>query len=80
VGLATDVASRSRTEDGLSQVRAAAMPADIGRSAASFADGRAAVADAMDDSGLQRLARISAAVDPEQRFAPSRVLAALSAG
>ncbi|HTY32142.1 hypothetical protein [Mycobacterium sp.] len=76
VGLATDVASRSRTEDGLAQVRAAAAPADLGRSAASFADGRATVADGLDRSGLQRLARISTAVDPDRRLAPSRLLSA----
>ena len=80
VGTATDVdvASRSRTEDGLSKVRAAAMPADIGRSAASFADGRVADAGGLDHSGLQRLARISTVLDPDQRLAPSRVLAALN--
>ena len=58
VGAATDPASRSRTEEGLSHVRAAATPADIGRAAASFTDGRSAVADGLDHPGLQRLARI----------------------
>jgi hypothetical protein len=62
----------------LSKVRAAAIPADIGRSAASFAEGRGAVADGLDHSGLQRLARISAALDPDRRLAPSRLLAALN--
>lgn len=78
VGTATDVASRSRTEDGLSKVRASAMPADIGRSTASFADGRVTDASGLDHSGLQRLTRISTALDPDQRLAPSRVLAALN--
>ncbi|WP_408587418.1 FAD-binding oxidoreductase [Prescottella soli] len=78
VGTANDVASRSRTEDGLSKVRAASIAADIGRSAASFADGRGADADGLDHSGMQRLARISAALDPDRRFAPSRLLAALN--
>ena len=78
VGTATDVASRARTEDGLSKVRAAAMPADIGRSAASFADGRVADPGGLDHSALQRLARISTVLDPDQRLAPSRVLAALN--
>lgn len=77
VGTAADAAARSRTEDGLSNVRAAAMPADIGRSAASFADGRGAVIDDLDDAGLQRLARISTALDPDQRLARSRLLAGL---
>lgn len=75
VGLATDDASGSRTEHGLAQVRATAMPADIGLAAASFADGRAAVADGLDQSGLQRLIRIHSAVDPDRRLAPSRLLA-----
>jgi FAD binding domain len=80
VGLAADVASRSRTEEGLSKVCAAAMPADIGRSAASFADGRGAVADGLDQTGLQRLARISTALDPDRRLAPSRLLAGSNHG
>lgn len=78
VGVATDVASRVRTEDGLSQVYGTAIAADIGRSAASFADGRAMVSDALDSSALQRLGRLSAALDPDHRLAPSRVLAALN--
>ncbi|MCL2536105.1 MAG: hypothetical protein FWE39_18235, partial [Nocardiaceae bacterium] len=78
VGTAGDVASRSRTEDGLSTVCAAAIAADIGRSAASFADGRGADADGLDHSGMQRLSRISTALDPDQRLAPSRLLAALN--
>jgi hypothetical protein len=69
---------RSRTEDGLSKLRAAAMPADIGCSAASFADGRGADAGELDHPALERLARISAALDPDQRLAPSRLLAALN--
>ena len=75
VGVATDPASRSRTEEGLSHVRAAATPADIGRAAASFTDGRSAVADGLDHPGLQRLARIRTVVDPDLRIAPSRLLA-----
>jgi FAD/FMN-containing dehydrogenase len=78
VGLGTDVASRAATEEGLSKVRAAAQSADIGRSAASFAEGRAAVAEGLDQPGLQRLARIRAALDPDRRLAPSRLLAALN--
>lgn len=78
VGLATDDASRSRTEDGLSKVRTATTPADLGRSAASFADGRAAVADGLDRPGLRRLGRIRAALDPDQRLAPSRLVATIT--
>ncbi|OBG20591.1 FAD-binding oxidoreductase [Mycobacterium sp. 852002-51057_SCH5723018] len=78
VGVATELASRSRTEDGLARARAAARPADLGRAAASFADGRGAIADGLDHSDLQRLAGISTALDPDQRLAPSRVLAGLN--
>ncbi|MDH6279822.1 FAD/FMN-containing dehydrogenase [Prescottella agglutinans] len=80
VGIASDDASRSRTEDGLSKVRTAAVAADIGRSAPSFADGRGADADGLDHSGMQRLARSRAALDPGRRLAPSRLLAALNEG
>ncbi|OBH20652.1 hypothetical protein A9X03_17450 [Mycobacterium sp. E1715] len=76
VGLAADAASGARTERGLAEVQATAMRADIGLAAASFADGRAAVGDGLDRSGLQRLVRIRNAVDPERRLAPSRLLAA----
>ncbi|WP_156670277.1 hypothetical protein [Mycobacterium sp. E3305] len=76
VGLAADAASGARTERGLAEVQATAMRADIGLAAASFADGRAAVEDGLDRSGLQRLVRIRTAVDPERRLAPSRLLAA----
>jgi hypothetical protein len=78
VGTAADVTSRARTEDGLSKVRAAAVPADIGRSAASFADGRVADAGGLDHPALQRLSRIRTALDPDHRLAPSRVLAAIN--
>lgn len=77
VGTATDAASRTRTEDGLARVRAAATAADIARSAAPFADGRTADTNGFDQLELQRLAGISAALDPDQRLAPSRPLAAL---
>lgn len=80
VGSATDAASRSRTEAALSRVRVAVTAADIGRSAAPFADGRSADANGMRDADLRRLARISATVDPDRRFAPSRTLASLPSG
>jgi len=79
VGPANDADARARTEDGLSRVRAAANPADTGRSAAPFADGRAADNNGLDQTDLQRLAHIRAAVDPHQRIAPSRVLKAVNA-
>lgn len=78
VGLATDAASRAATEGGLSKVGGAAQFADIGRSAPSFAEGRAVVANGLDQSSLQRLSRIRAALDPDRRLAPSRLLAALN--
>lgn len=77
VGTAGNASARARTE-GLSAVRAAAAPADIGRSAAPFADGRAADLNGLDQAALHRLARISAAVDPGRRFAPSRILKSLN--
>ncbi|HME47538.1 FAD-binding oxidoreductase [Mycobacterium sp.] len=76
VGLAADPESRTATEQGLSDVLAAAQSADVGRAAASFAEGRATVADGLDSSALHRLARVRAAVDPERRIAPSRLSAA----
>ena len=76
VGVASDDGSRNATEQGLSQVHAAAQPADIGLAAASFAEGRAAVADGLDSSALRRLVEVRSAVDPDRRFAPSRILAA----
>jgi len=67
-----------RAATNLSTVRAAAIRADTGRSAAPFADGRNADANGLAHAELQRLARISTALDPDQRIAPSRILAALN--
>jgi hypothetical protein len=45
--------------------------------AASFAEGRAEVADGLQPAALRRLAAVRAAVDPDRRIAASGVLAAL---
>jgi hypothetical protein len=79
VGTAADAEARARTEAGLSRLRAIAGPADIGRSAAPFADGRAADDNGLDTEDLARLARIRDALDPGRRLAPSRILAAHNA-
>lgn len=79
VGIAGDAATRARTEDGLARVLSAAAAADTGRSSAPFADGRAADPNGLDPDDLQRLADISAAVDPDRRIAPTRILAAHTA-
>ena len=75
VGVAADPGSRAATERGLAQLVAIATPADVGLAAASFADGREAVADGLSDSDLERLAGVRAAVDPDRRIAPSRLSA-----
>ena len=76
VGLAADPGSRAATEHALAQVRATAQPADVGLAAASFAEGRAEVVDGLPPDALHRLAGVRAAVDPDRRVAPSRMLAA----
>jgi FAD/FMN-containing dehydrogenase len=77
VGLAADPGSRAATEQALAQVRATAQPADVGLAAASFAEGRAEVAEELQPAAMRRLAAVRAAVDPDRRVAPSRILAAL---
>jgi FAD binding domain-containing protein len=76
VGTAGDAAARSRTEDGLTTLRAAADPADTGRSAAPFADGRPADPNGLGPTDLARVAHIRTAIDPDQRINPSRILSA----
>ncbi|BBX48545.1 FAD-binding oxidoreductase [Mycobacterium cookii] len=78
VGRVTDPDSRAATENGLTRVREAAESADIGQAAASFAQGRAKVADALPPVAGQRLVRLQTAIDPERRLTPSRILAALT--
>jgi len=77
VGTAGDTAARARTEAGLTAVCATARPVDIGKSAAPFADGRAADPNGLDHADLQRLARVNAALDPDGYLSPSRTLAAI---
>jgi hypothetical protein len=79
VGVARDPESRNATEQALSQVHAAAQSTDIGLAAASFAEGRAAVADGLDSSALRRLVEVRTCVDPDRRIASSRILAAVEA-
>jgi hypothetical protein len=78
VGNAADKSARTRIEDGLAGLRDTAGTADLGRSAAPFADGRAADPGGLDHSQLSRLGAIAAAVDSDRRFAPSRILASLT--
>lgn len=75
VGVAADPESRAATEDGLAELTAIAKPADVGLAAASFAEGRAGVADGLPASTLERLAQVRGSVDPHGRVAPSRVSA-----
>jgi FAD/FMN-containing dehydrogenase len=76
VGLAADPDSHAATEHALAQVRTTARPADVGQAAASFAAGRAQVADGLPPDALHRLAAVRAALDPNRRVAPSRIMAA----
>lgn len=78
VGTAGDAASRTRTEEGLAHVRTLAAPADTGRSAAPFADGRVADDNGLNPAELQRLDGIAAALDPPRRLAPTRILQTLN--
>jgi FAD/FMN-containing dehydrogenase len=73
VGLAADAGSRAATEHALADVHTAARDADVGLAAASFAEGRAEVADALPTAKQLRLAEVRAAVDPGRRVAPSRI-------
>ena len=73
VGPAVDPRSRAATEHGLTRVHTAAQAADVGLAAASFADGRAEVADGLPPAAQQRLAALRIAVDPDRRLAPSRI-------
>lgn len=74
VGLApTPVAWRS-VERELAAVRAAAAPADTGRSAAPFRDGQTSAPGALAPADRERLAQIRRRYDPDGVFAVSRPL------
>jgi FAD/FMN-containing dehydrogenase len=73
VGIGANPVGRAAADHALDEIRALAAPADTGRAAASFADGRARVAEALPGTALARLHKIRAAVDPDQRIAPSRI-------
>ncbi|WP_197507749.1 FAD-dependent oxidoreductase [Mycobacterium sp. ACS4331] len=74
VGLAADDDSRAATEDALARLESTAGPADIGLAAAAFAEGRAEVADGLPADALQRLVAVRAAIDPQARILPTRLM------
>jgi FAD/FMN-containing dehydrogenase len=72
VGIAPTPDARRTVEEGLAAVRRLAANADIGRSAPSFAEGRAGATDALTLQQSDRLARVWNAVDPRSVIHPSR--------
>lgn len=75
VGAAADASARQSVETALTTLQASAQPVDIGLAAPMFAEGRERVDDALPADILQQLGRAAAAVDPHQRFAPTRLQA-----
>ncbi|PQE02287.1 FAD-linked oxidase [Mycobacterium sp. EPG1] len=74
VGLAADDHSRAATDDLLARIQSTAAPVDIGMAAAPFAEGRVEIPDGLPMEALQRLAAIRAAVDPQARILPTRLM------
>jgi hypothetical protein len=74
VGLAPSPDARDPVERGLADVRRASAPADLGRSAVSFAEGRVGDADALEPADRERLAAIRAEIDPDGVIVASRLL------
>jgi hypothetical protein len=74
VGLAPSPSAREPLERAFSDVRRASAPADLGRSAVSFAEGRPGDADSLPPADRERLAAISAELDPGNVIAASRFL------
>jgi FAD/FMN-containing dehydrogenase len=74
VGLADTPGAREAAEQALGSVRRAWAPADAGRSAVSFAEGRPGDADSLAPADRERLAAIRAALDPDGVIAASRFL------
>ena len=74
VGLAATPAEREGAEQALAGIRRAWAPADLGRSAASFAEGRPGDPDSLPPADRERLAAIRAALDPDGVIAASRFL------
>ena len=75
VGIAPTPEARPAVDDALAAVRHAAAPADIGRSAASFAEGRPASTDALTPAQRERLTRAADNVDPRRTLHRSRFVA-----
>ena len=74
VGLAATPGTREAAEQALGRVRRAWAPADAGRGAVSFAEGRPGDADSLAPADRERLAAIRAALDPGGVIAASRFL------
>ena len=70
VGNAADDSARTRIEDGLAGLRDTSAKADLGRSAAPFADGRATDPGGLNQSQLSRLGGVTAAADPDRGSRP----------
>ena len=69
VGDAPDDQSRAAIEEGQRTLLDTARPVDIGRSEASFQDGRTSAPDALDATSRDRPREIEATYDPGQVFA-----------
>jgi hypothetical protein len=74
VGLAPGHRAHQPVEQALSDLRHASAPADLGRSAVSFAEGRPGDPDSLPPADRERLAAISADLDPANVIAASRFL------
>jgi FAD/FMN-containing dehydrogenase len=72
VGLAPSAGAREPLERALSDVRRASAPADLGRSAVSFAEGRPGDADSLEPADQERLAAIKTELDPGSVIVASR--------
>lgn len=78
VGMAAD--GEAGLEDAFRAILDALAPADIGRSVASFAEGRIAVPDALDAADIARVRSIRDVLDPHHLFADTRITREGSAG
>ncbi len=74
VGLAPSPGAREPVERALAEVRHASAPADLGRAALSFAEGRVGGADSLEPADTERLAAIKAELDPDGVIVASRFL------
>jgi len=74
VGLAAAPGGREPLEREIGDVRRASAPADLGRSAVSFAEGRPGEADSLPPADRERLAAIRTELDPGDVIAASRFL------